>query len=69
MLSRYLLHPNAVMLLSLAIPLLGCTLAVIHNNPAWLVLLAPLIIWMEGGVFLIFAALFVTSLIAGWGHG
>mgnify|MGYP001564393266 CR=1 FL=1 len=37
---------------SLGIPLVGCVLAVLTKQMEWLWLLAPLIIYMEGGIAL-----------------
>ena len=47
----------------LAIPLLGCALAIHFDNMNWLVLLAPLIVFMEGAFLLIPLAWVVVAII------
>jgi hypothetical protein len=44
---------NAILAAFIAVPLFGCVMAVVTKNTDWLVLLAALIIWMEG--FFLFA--------------
>lgn len=43
------------------VPLIGCTLAILFHNAWWLVLLAPLLVFMAGGLFLIAIIIFVVS--------
>lgn len=44
--------PGAIIFFAcLLIPLTGCFLAVAYHNTQWLILLAPLIVFMEGGCF------------------
>lgn len=52
----------AMVLALLGIPFLGCILTIVYHNAWWLVLLVPLIVFMEGGIFMIVAALIVVSL-------
>lgn len=47
------------------VPLIGCVLAVVFQSIWWLVLLAPLIVFMEGGLFLIGLAVIIVSWIIG----
>lgn len=49
----------------LAVPLIGCILAVAFNAIWWLILLVPLMIFMEGGIFLIGLAVIIVSCIIG----
>lgn len=46
---------------SFLIPLLGCILAALNDNSLWFILLAPLIIYMEGGIAISIAAIIITS--------
>lgn len=48
-----------------AIPLLGCVIAVRSGNVNWLWMLAPLFIFMEGGIALILVAFVVVAWIIG----
>jgi hypothetical protein len=57
---------DAIMAGLLAIPVLGCTLAVVQNNGWWLLLLLPLFAFMEAGLFFGAVALFTVSAIMGW---
>ena len=50
----------------LAVPVLGCFLAVAYNSPWWLLLLLPLFAFMEAGLFFIGIALFVVAYLNGW---
>lgn len=54
---------GAIFAACLGIPLLGCALAVYFKEPSWLVLLAPLFVFMEGALVLIPLAYFVTMLL------
>ena len=49
-----------IILLTVGVPALGITLAIVYQNPWWLWLIAPLIVFMEGGLFLIAVILFVV---------
>lgn len=48
------------------LPVLGCVLAIMMNNPWWLWLLVPLITLMEMGVFIGIVAWFFVSVYMGW---
>ncbi len=56
---------NAILAACIAIPLLGCVLAVYFRDTNWLMLLAPLIVFMEGAFILIPLALFIVSYLIG----
>lgn len=56
---------NALFFMCLAVPLTGCFLAIVFNTVLWLTLLLPLVVFMEGGIFLIAIAVFVVSWIIG----
>lgn len=56
---------NALFAASLAIPLLGCVLAVYFKDEGWLVLLAPLVVFMEGAFLLGGIAFFVVEWLIG----
>lgn len=56
---------NAFWIACLAIPLLGCVLAVYFKDMNWLVLLAPLGVFMEGGLALGLLAWFVVVCVIG----
>lgn len=47
------------------VPLLGCLLAIAFGNLAWLILLFPLMVFMEGGIALIVLAVVIVSWIVG----
>lgn len=55
------LSGNAILVACLVIPLLGCVLAVYFKDMNWLVLLAPLIVFMEGAFVLGGIAWFVVA--------
>ena len=50
----------------LAIPALGCGMAIMHNNPWWLWLLLPLFAFMESGLVVAAIAWFAVSFYMGW---
>lgn len=56
---------NAMFVACLAIPLLGCVLAVYYKDMSWLVLLAPLIVFMEGFFVLAPIAWFIVAWLIG----
>lgn len=56
---------NLIFLVALAIPILGFILAITLNNLWWLILLAPLFVFMEGGLFLIALAVFAAITVIG----
>lgn len=56
---------NAIFTLVLAIPLLGCVLAIYFRDMTWLVLLAPLFVLMEGAFVLIPLAWIIVAWILG----
>lgn len=58
-----LLNPSGGMIMSacLLVPLFGCVMAVIFKSALWLLLLAPLSIFMEGGILLIGLAIVAVS--------
>jgi hypothetical protein len=47
----------------LLIPLLGCALAVYFKEPGWMVLIVPLIVFMEGAFVLMPLAWIVTMIL------
>ena len=49
----------------IAVPLLGCVLAVYTKNMEWLVLLAPLIVFMEGAFLLGGLSWFIVAYLVG----
>jgi hypothetical protein len=57
---------GAIMAGLLAIPVLGCVMAIMHNNPLWLWLLLPLFAFMEAGLFLGAVALLTVWAVMGW---
>ncbi len=56
---------NAILAACIAIPILGCCLAVYFKDMSWLVLLAPLFVFMEGAFVLIAIALLIVSYLVG----
>lgn len=52
---------NAILAACLIIPFIGCVLAVYFKDMNWLVLLAPLIVFMEGAFVLGGIAWFVVA--------
>lgn len=56
---------NAIFAACLAIPFLGCVLAVYFHDMTWLVLLAPLGVFMEGAFVLVPLAWLIVSFITG----
>lgn len=61
------LRPSGGMILTscILVPCLGCFLTVLFNDLIWLWLLIPLIIFMEGGIFLIAVIVVIMSWIIG----
>jgi hypothetical protein len=57
---------GSMMFALLAIPALGCWLAIITNNPWWLWLLLPLFAFMEAGLFFAIVACLGVSFYMGW---
>lgn len=57
---------GAIMAGLIAVPALGCALAITQNNPWWLWLLLPLFAFMEAGLFVGVIAFFAVSHIMGW---
>lgn len=51
---------------AMIIPLIGCVMAVYTLNTGWLVLLAPLIVLMEGAFFVGPVAWFVVMCLIDW---
>lgn len=45
------------------VPLIGCIMAAHTNNSQWLWLLIPLMVFMEGGIFLIGLILLIMSFV------
>lgn len=61
------LRPSGGMILTgfILVPCLGCFLTVLFNDLIWLWFLAPLMIFMEGGIFLIAVIVVIMSWIVG----
>lgn len=57
---------GSVMSVLLAIPAIGCWLAIAYNSPWWLLLLLPLFVFMEAGLFFAIVAWLGVSFYMGW---
>lgn len=59
------INGTAIFTACLLIPLIGCILAVTFQSILWLILLIPLMVFMEGGIFLIALAIVVVGFLVG----